>query len=102
MLKNQSRFLTTAVTGLVLIAGISISAQDAKADFLGYSTLAPTQVALAKEKHPELRAALRNLKAAKAELQKGARDFKGERVEALKYTDRAISEVKEALKSDPN
>ena len=55
-----------------------------------------------KEKHPELRAALRALMQARTDLQKGAHDFSGERVEALKDTDKAIAEVRQAIAKDKN
>lgn len=53
-----------------------------------------------RERHPELRRALRNLQAAKQNLQKGAHDFSGHRAKALDLTNQAISEVQQAIKSD--
>lgn len=59
-------------------------------------TVKPNRV----ERHPELRAALRALEAARDALQKGAHDFGGERVEALKDTNKAIQEVRQAIAKD--
>ena len=54
------------------------------------------------EKHPEMRMALKRLESAKDALQKGAHDLGGHREKALDLTDKAIAEVKEAIKSDRN
>ncbi|HZT41716.1 MAG TPA: hypothetical protein VFA07_05985 [Chthonomonadaceae bacterium] len=53
-----------------------------------------------RERHPELRQALRALMRAKMELQEGAHDFGGHRADALKATDQAIQQVRLALKFD--
>jgi len=52
------------------------------------------------ERHPEIRAALRHLNAAKASLQKGSHDFAGHREKALDLTNQAIEEAQQALQSD--
>jgi len=52
------------------------------------------------ERHPEIRAALRHLNAAKAALQKGSKDFGGHREKALDLTNQAIQEAQQALQSD--
>jgi len=52
------------------------------------------------ERHPEIRAALRHLNAAKASLQKGSHDFGGHREKALDLTNQAIQEAQQALQSD--
>ncbi len=52
------------------------------------------------EHHPEIRAALRHLNAAKASLQKGSHDFGGHREKALDLTNQAIQECQQALQSD--
>lgn len=55
----------------------------------------------AKEPHPEIRAAIRQLEGAKAGLQKyGAHDFGGHRVKAIGHIDQALAELREALKYD--
>jgi hypothetical protein len=118
----QKKQIVTAVAGVALLTGMGISV---KAAFAQSSTSPSTTPATAPatspttapatsptiaprtqnrtvmaEKHPDLRAALRHLKLAKTELQKGAHDFQGERVEALKDTDKAIAEIEKALKID--
>lgn len=52
------------------------------------------------EKHPEMKAALRSLEKAKAELERAAHDFGGHRVEALKATEEAIKHTRLALEFD--
>lgn len=52
------------------------------------------------EKHPEIRAAIRSLERAKADLQRAANDFGGHRAEALKATDEAIKHLRLALEYD--
>ncbi|WP_068819516.1 hypothetical protein [Phormidesmis priestleyi] len=96
MLLNKK--IATALTGFVLLAGMGISAKATFAQTTP-NPMPPTHT-IAHEKHPELRAALRSLKVARMDLQKGSHDFQGERVEALKDTDKAISEIEQALKSD--
>jgi hypothetical protein len=66
-------------------------------------TTAPVVVAataLAAEPHPKIRAAIGALKAAKAELQAAAHDFKGHRVDAIQAIDQAIAQLNLALQSD--
>lgn len=55
-----------------------------------------------REKHPELRRAMRALMRAKSDLQNGARDFSGHRAKAEQLTEQAIQEVRAALQSDKN
>jgi hypothetical protein len=52
------------------------------------------------ERHPEIRAAIRNLEEARGHLQAAAHDFGGHRVKALEHTNKAIEECREALRSD--
>lgn len=55
----------------------------------------------AKEAHPEIRAAIRQLEGAKAGLEKyGAHDFGGHRVKAIDHINQALSELKQALQYD--
>jgi hypothetical protein len=62
-----------------------------------FATSAP---ALAKEPHPRIRAAIKALHAAKAELQAAAHDFHGHRVDAVKAIDDAIAQLNIALQND--
>jgi len=52
---------------------------------------------LAWENHPEMEAALNLLIKAREHLNKAAHDFDGHRVQAIKYTDMAIHEVREGI-----
>jgi hypothetical protein len=55
----------------------------------------------ARERHPEIRAAMRQLQSAKEGLVKyGAHDFGGHRVKAIDHIDQALSELKQALAYD--
>jgi hypothetical protein len=53
-----------------------------------------------REHHPEVRAALRHLNAAKQALSHGSKDFSGHREKALDLTNQAIQECQQALQSD--
>ncbi len=56
--------------------------------------------AAADEPHPEIRAALANLREARDHLQHAAHDFHGHRVAAIKAIDEAIRQLQLALQSD--
>jgi pyruvate kinase len=62
--------------------------------------LATAPVSSARERHPEIRAALDALNVARAHLQAGAHDFHGHRVEALKDVDAAIHEAEICMQED--
>jgi hypothetical protein len=53
-----------------------------------------------KERHPEIRRAIKALEVAKAHLEHADHDFGGHRVKALEDCDRAIEQLKLALKYD--
>ncbi len=53
-----------------------------------------------RERHPEIRAALRNLNQAKNNLQRAAHDFGGHREKALGHVQQAIAECNLALQAD--
>ena len=52
------------------------------------------------ERQPHMRAALKSLRIARAELQRGASDKGGHRVKAIELTDGAIYQVERAIKFD--
>lgn len=52
------------------------------------------------ERHPEIRAAMRDLSTAKHHLEVAAHDFGGHRVKAIGFIDRAQSELRDALQFD--
>jgi hypothetical protein len=61
-------------------------------------SMAFTPIAL--EPHPHIRGAIKELEAARKELQTAAHDFGGHRVDALKAVDAAIVQLREAEKYD--
>jgi hypothetical protein len=54
----------------------------------------------AAEPHPHIRAALRELREARHELETAAHDFGGHKKEAIEAVDNAIKQLQEALKYD--
>lgn len=52
------------------------------------------------EVHPRIRSAIRELEAAKVELEKAPHDFGGHRADAVLAVDRAIAQLRLALKYD--
>jgi F0F1-type ATP synthase membrane subunit b/b' len=67
--------------------------------FLMSMTLTP---AIAKERHPKIKQAIKALQAAKADLNAAAHDFGGHRVEALVAVDKAIEQLNICLQNDKN
>lgn len=53
-----------------------------------------------KERHPHIRAAIRELREAKKELKEADHDFGGHRVDAIKAIDVAIEQLETCLKFD--
>jgi predicted DNA-binding transcriptional regulator YafY len=84
--------LASAFTAVTLLLGMGTLSQMTSAQTV--------QSQINRERHPELRAALRALETARYHLQKGARDFGGKRVEALRDTNKAIEEVQQAIAED--
>jgi hypothetical protein len=52
------------------------------------------------EKHPHIRAAIRELKEARHELETAAHDFGGHRKEAIEAVDNALKQLQQALEYD--
>ncbi|SPE24799.1 exported hypothetical protein [Candidatus Sulfopaludibacter sp. SbA3] len=52
------------------------------------------------ERHPHIRAALKELRAAREELQSAERDFCGHRAAAVKSADTAMRQLQQALECD--
>ena len=63
---------------------------------------APSRVASNRtiERHPRIRAAIRELQAAKVELHKAPHDFGGHRADAVQAVDKAIEQLRLALQYD--
>jgi len=92
---NRTQIAVAATSLLLAIGGSSVT-QIVAAD-----TTPGTQYTIAqRERHPELRAALNNLRQARNHLLKGDHDFDGKRKEALEHTNEAIKELQEALAAD--
>jgi len=79
----------STLAGAVAAAGIALAATSAVAD-------EPE----GKEKHPQIRRAIRSLEEAKDYMQHAAHDFGGHREAALHECDEAIKQLREALKFD--
>ena len=78
-LTRRSTLTAAGAAGLALVAGIS---------------------AAHAEPHPEIRAAINALEKAKFDLEHAAHDFGGHRVEAIGAIDRALEQLRLALKYD--
>lgn len=61
---------------------------------------APVQEHKGAEQHPHIRAALRELREARKELETGAHDFGGHKQEAIEAVDNAIKQLQQALQYD--
>ncbi|GEM_PF-2029850 len=70
--------------------------------FLMSMTMVAAIPALAKERHPKIKAAIRALDAAKADLNAAAHDFGGHRVDALAAIDKAKEQLNLCLQYDKN
>jgi hypothetical protein len=69
----------------------------------GVMNAAPTPAPYAAKKgeqHPHIRAAIRELKEARHELETAAHDFGGHRKEAIEAVDNALKQLQEALEYD--
>jgi len=97
MRRFTARVLALALTGGLLLAGAGLLP-------VGGDALVPAAQAQEKkekkERHPHIRAAIRELREAKEELKEAAHDFGGHRKEALEAVDVAIKQLELALKFD--
>jgi hypothetical protein len=95
-MKNKLIALSGLVTLLATTAAYGVMAQQPGAP--------PAQRTFAaqkgKERHPELRKALRALNNAQKFLQQANKDFDGHREQALDLTQKAIDQVQQAIASD--
>jgi hypothetical protein len=60
----------------------------------------PPKTSTRPERHPRIRSAIRELEAAKTELQKAPHDFGGHRADAVVAVDRALAQLRIALQYD--
>ena len=79
-LTRRSTLTAAGAAGLALVAGLA-SAEAA-------------------ERHPAIRAAINSLEKAKLDLQHADHDFGGHRVEAIESIDRALEQLRTALRYD--
>jgi hypothetical protein len=95
----KTRLLVTGslIALLAVVPGSGLRAQVGPAPVPGRFAARPN---LRRERHPELRQALRALQRARGALQNAARDFGGHRAHAVELTDQAIREVQAAIRFD--
>ena len=84
----------TSKMKLVSVAVLAITVGGA------FITEASAQPEQKRERHPEIRSAMKNLEQSKRNLQKADRDFGGHRMKAVQLVDQALGECREALKFD--
>jgi|YelNatPaOPRAMG01_1025707.scaffolds.fasta_scaffold44523_4 hypothetical protein len=99
----RSRFL--AICGLVALFGlvsvVAVFAQNPGVPApINAKRPYASRVMKGRERHPELRQALRALMRARMLLNKAPHDFKGHRADAEKLTTQAIQQVREAMAVD--
>jgi hypothetical protein len=93
MLKKLSVLTLTA--GLLTMSPTLMSAAGAPPAAPNPQVLKGSQ-----EQHPHIRAALRELREARRELETAAHDFGGHRKEAIEAVDNAIKQLQQALQYD--
>ena len=87
-------FLVVLVVGCLTISpAFSVAAPP-------NSAAKPAAAPVPPEPHPHIRAAIRELREARRELQTAAHDFGGHKAEAIEAVDNAIRQLEEALKYD--
>lgn len=107
----MSRVLTYLLASAVIALPAAAHAQATTADSAHHATAMTRaqrremreerrEQAGTPERHPEIRAAIRSLERAKADLQRASHDFGGHRADALKATDEAIKQLRLALEYD--
>jgi hypothetical protein len=82
---------TRSLLAVALMMGVILSSSVA-----GFSQ-GPPSPKRAPERHPHLRAAMRDLRQASNQLEHGDHDFRGHRVKALELVKQAEGELREAL-----
>jgi hypothetical protein len=85
---------------LVLSTGLGLGALGLGVYGTGGFGPASLEAKPERERHPHIRAAIRELREAKMELEKADHDFGGHRKEAIKAVDVAIVQLEKALKYD--
>jgi hypothetical protein len=84
-MSKSTRRQTMTRAGALALAALGVTAASVRAE---------------PEKHPHIRAAIKELRDAKKELETADHDFGGHRVNAIKAIDHAIEQLEKALKFD--
>ena len=91
---NTNKKMTAALAAMIGLGVMGFGAVSASAQ-------APVPVQMGhRERHPDIRIALRALMRARAALSHGAHDFSGHREQALDLTNQAIAQAQQALQDD--
>lgn len=85
---------------LVLPAALLLTLAPASARNDAQAATPPKTTVTHAERHPRIRSAIRELEAAKVELQKAPHDFGGHRADAVVAVDRAVAQLRLALQYD--
>jgi len=96
MFRLMKKKLTIIVSSLAIAGALSLAIPSVFAQ----QTNRPLAGARVVERHPAIRAAIASLEKAKIEMQHAAHDFGGHRAAALAECDKAIEQLREALKYD--
>lgn len=87
--------------GIATLSVLMISGLASPAAAQGASQTAPIRVVkLKRERHPEIRKAMRALERARNDLRHADRDFGGHRARAANLIDQALTECREAINAD--
>jgi hypothetical protein len=93
--------IVSVFAALVLILAITLPVMTSAAPPNGKATTVTNQERKeGRERHPHIRAAIRELQEARHELETAAHDFGGHRKEAIEAVDNAIKQLREALEYD--
>ncbi len=88
---TRKSIISIVVSGVVLLSS---------GTFFATHAMAQNVRGMRRERHPEIRRAMKALENAKMALQKADRDFSGHRTAAVKDVDAALDECRQALQSD--
>jgi hypothetical protein len=88
------------LSGLAILLGLLTVTPVMKIDARTPAPVQQEKKVGAREGHPHIHAAVRELQEAKRELQTAAHDFGGHRKEAIEAIDNALKQLQEALQYD--
>jgi hypothetical protein len=96
---HVKHWLSSSLTLFALVFALSFPMAVPAAPRTPQPKAAPAAAA-DRESHPEIRAAMANLREAREHLERAKHDFGGHRVAAIKAVDEAIHQLQLALESD--